>query len=87
MQELLHVVKTLDTPSPTHAQQSTFMTVAFTVVPLHSASFRGGACSFGVNTAQMTHQQRAAFGVAALFDVLSILLAHQHNVLQVLSVL
>ena len=52
------------------------MTVAFTVVPLHSGSFRGGACSFGVNTAQMTHQQRAAFGVAALFDALSILLAH-----------
>ena len=87
MQELLHVVKTLNTPSPTHAQHSTFMIVAFTVVPLHSGSFRGGACSFGVNTAQMTHQQRAAFGVAALFDVLSILLAHRHNVLQVLSVL
>ena len=83
MQELLHGVTTLDTPSPTHAQQSTF---TFTVVPLHSASFRGGACSFGVNTAQMTHQQRAAFGVAALFDVLSILLARQHNILQVLSV-
>ena len=68
MQELLHGVTTLGAPSPTHAQHSTFMTVAFTVVPLHSASFRGGACSFGVNTAQMTHQQRAAFGAAALFD-------------------
>ena len=72
MQELLHVhgVTTLGASSPTHTQQSTFINVAFTLLhfPSHSASFHGGACSFGVNTAQMTHQQRAAFGVAALFD-------------------